>query len=367
MVACFVVVWAVSSLDNDVPLLMCFLGSERHDAAYRDWTITKLRLSPRESPSAALRSESVSRTVRRSIVSMTVCDQHLFVFFDEGDYVCLERNTLKDSIPSLIAIDDSPLVHPGVSTSGLTGSDEETVSSTDRVRSSIESLRAHPSDFTKIPTSEFLKMLQAQTHPAATTVETTSATPSLSGDTDSQWEEAQLALQATRKRKSPGDDGTLQRETSSLDQQELSEPLFPRNSRRSLDFSSGRTGAFLPPPDHVYHEFMGEPLIGYAFTHGMYACVALAVSGVIGYLRLVHTRHLLIENSVSALLRSFFWKVSMHADASDVLIDLLKVHEEIDDKPRFYQHLIKDIALICSRRNTRLHTYALDALLVLLR
>jgi hypothetical protein len=347
------------------------------DTRQQNWTIKKMVL-PGKSPSLP-KYDNVSRTISRSIISMTIYDQRLLmVFFEEGDYSCFDMDTLKDFNPNLHSA--SPEIDQPPSTLlESTGIGQDQRSPPMDYPSSIastDSPRSIQSDITKIPTSEFLKMLRAQSQ---TSITSTSISPASSETRSDDETPHQVWPSLTRKRKSPVDDETQEQpsprsiddhprstELGALDNHVQTTSTSPvisvsnQSSRRAKAIISSEEPA-------VYYRFPAESLLSCSFTCGFYGCVSLSKMGTLSYLYLGPRGHGLAESSLSNLLQSFIWKWCMHADGSDVLMNFLKYHENIEDKPTFYRDFVKTLASVCARKNISTNPNALNTFIVLLR
>ena len=331
---------------------------------------------PGRSPSIP-KIDSISRTVSRSITSMLVYDQRLLmVFFEEGDYSCFDMDTLKDFNPHHLT--SSEIDHPPSTVLELTGMGQDQRSSMDHSASisSTDSSRSIQSDITKIPTSEFLKMLRAQ---AQTLAASTSISPASSETRSDDESSHQTWPSLMRKRKSPADDETQESqsphslddhprstEIGALDNHVQTTSTSPVGSIPSQ--SSKRTKAIMSSEEPIiYYRFPAESLLSCSFTCGFYGCVALSKMGTLSYLYLDPTGYDSIEPTLSSLLQSFVWKWCMHADGSDVLMNFLKYHENINDKPAFYRDFVKILASLCARKTISTNPNALNAFIGFLR
>jgi hypothetical protein len=290
-----------------------------------NWTINKITFSEK--------IPCISRTIQHDIFSMEIYGQTLLVFFKEGDYYsCLDLETLENCL--LL----QPTRESQLDTLMLDSNHQTThhhSSGGDIWQSSV-----HP-DFTNVSTSEFLKMLQQQQLQVQSQM----------GCIEFQKNDEDMVLHQARKRR-PSSETTIEPSVA-MKHHKRARSLLPEPIYYVLD-----------PNDDGNHHHQGL-LLGYSFTYGHYGCVTWNTKGVLTYLHLTHDYHIK-QASVKSMLQDYYWKLCMNADTSDVLMTFLKYHEKIPDKPIFYQHMMTEIASICSQKTVSIDVNILNALGMLL-
>lgn len=293
----------------------------------------------------------ISCTFRRPIVSMSVYDKDLLVFFEEGNYTFLDSDSLRESVMPL----SSKRItgdYPSLPSESMSISDNQPIQGDFQGHNTVGSRTSQP-DLMKISTSEFLKMLQAQSEAPKTKTPISSENSSSKSDDD----DGVKTYTSTRKRKFFDDQTDETNHEPILDsdpsakQNPMENYTLQENYQKVLMDDSKRSKITRLMSDHGSSSmFIDEPLLNLTFTYGFYGCIILSKIGSLTYVHLVDGRCCFSGTDLSLIFENFIWKLCMNADTSDIILTLLHLHEKEEDKASFYMTIIKNIALVCSRK-----------------